>query len=122
MLLVLFVRDIEAMWTGESLETDLTRVAKYLPQPESTSRNDADYLKAMKASTFFRDVTKLFDLYKKSAKFDTLARYGLKIRGKSTVVPHWPMRPGRHPTQQVFEILLASGATGCERYIEWERE
>ncbi|KAJ5189293.1 hypothetical protein N7491_005621 [Penicillium cf. griseofulvum] len=120
MLLVLFIRDVEDMWNGESLKSDLARTAKYLPQPESTNFNDADHMRAKRASTFFRNVSKLFDLYKRSAKFHALTKYGLKMRGNSTVVAHWPMRPGKHTTQHVFDILEASGATGCERYIEWE--
>ncbi|KAJ5383863.1 hypothetical protein N7517_001774 [Penicillium concentricum] len=121
MLLVLFIRDIDDMWSTESLDRDMARAAKYLPEPESTDRSNADALRMSRSSSFFRDVSKLFDLYKKAAGFDKLtSKYGLKMRGNNTIVAHWPMRPGKHASQRVFDILEASGATGCERYIEWE--
>ncbi|CAI7658005.1 unnamed protein product [Penicillium glandicola] len=121
MLLVLFIRDIEDMWSRDSLEKDVLRAAKYLPQPESTDDNDPDYMRLKRSSSFFRNVSKLFDLYKKSTGFDTLtSKHGLKMRGNNTIVAHWPMRPGKHAPQAVFDMLEASGATGCERYVEWE--
>ncbi|KAJ5835629.1 hypothetical protein N7447_001655 [Penicillium robsamsonii] len=123
MLLVLFIRDIDDMWTSDSLDRDMARAAKYLPEPQSTDRSDADEIRIRRSSTFFRDVSKLFDLYKKATGFDKFtSKYGLKMRGNNTIVSHWPMRPGKHPPQRVFGILEATGATGCERYVEWEWE
>ncbi|KAJ5164212.1 uncharacterized protein N7500_006042 [Penicillium coprophilum] len=121
MLLVLFMRDIENMWNFDSLGRDMARAAKYLPEPESSHRDDADEMRLRRSSSFFRDVSKLFDLYKKATGFNGLtSKYGLKMRGNNTIVAHWPMRPGKHALQRVFDILEASGASGCERYVEWE--
>ncbi|KAJ5513491.1 hypothetical protein N7463_003043 [Penicillium fimorum] len=103
MVLVLFVRDIDDMWSFDSLDRDIARAAKYLPEPQSTDRSENE-----------NQEIKLF--------FLRCHKYGLKMRGNNTIVAHWPMRPGKHTTQRVFDILEASGATGCERYIEWEWE
>ncbi|CAG8892542.1 unnamed protein product [Penicillium egyptiacum] len=120
MILVLFIRDVEEMWKKDSLDKDVARAAKYLPEPETTDYNDADLLRNRRSSSFFCNVSKLFDLYKKSAGFDALSKYELKMRGNNTIVAHWPNRPGKYASQEVFDILEASGATGCERYVEWE--
>ncbi|KAJ5959627.1 uncharacterized protein N7479_006777 [Penicillium vulpinum] len=121
MILVLFMRDVEDMWNNSSLSKDMARAAKYLPEAESTDYNDPDNMRHRRSSSFFRNVSKLFDLYKKSAGFDTLTdKHGLKMRGNNTIVAHWPLRPGKNAPQEVFDILEASGASGCERYVEWE--
>lgn len=121
MLLVLFVCDIEDMWSRDTLDQDVARATKYLSEPETTDDNDADLIRNRRASSFFSNVSKSFDLYKKSTGFGTLTRkYGLKMRGNNTIVAHWPMRPGKNAPQEVFDILEASGASGYERYVEWE--
>lgn len=123
MLLTLFIRDIEDMWTKDSLDKDVARAMKHLPQPESAASNDADQVRINRSSSFFCNVSKMFDLYKKTFEFDKLTpTFGLKMRGSTTIVAHWPMRPGKHAATTVFEILEGSGATGCERYVEWEWE
>ncbi|KAI2731486.1 hypothetical protein CBS147309_2403 [Penicillium roqueforti] len=123
MLLTLFIRDIEDMWTKDSLDKDVARAVKHLPQPESAASNDADQVRINRSSSFFCNVSKMFDLYKKTFEFDKLTpTFGLKMRGSTTIVAHWPMRPGKHAATTVFEILEGSGATGCERYVEWEWE
>ncbi|KGO47851.1 hypothetical protein PEXP_015440 [Penicillium expansum] len=121
MLLVLFVCDIEDMWSRDTLDQDVARAAKYLPEPETSDENDADQMRNKRASSFFCNVSKLFESYKRSTGFDTLtSKYGLKMRGNNTIVAHWPLRPGKNAPQEVFDILEASGASGYERYVEWE--
>lgn len=121
LILVLFIKDIEDLWTYDMLPGDLTRAARYLPRPESMMPRDADLLRNARSSSFFRNTNKLFDVYKKSMGFNSLtAKYGVKMRGNHTIVAHWPFRPANNTPQAVFTILEASGAHGCERYIEWE--
>lgn len=121
MILVLFIRDIEEMSSIDTIDKDIARVAKYLPEPETTDYNDADQMRRRRSSSFVCNVSKLFDLYKKAHDFDKIpGKYGLKMRGNNTIVAHWPMRPGKNAPQEVFDILEGSGATGFERYVEWE--
>ncbi|KAF7519618.1 hypothetical protein PCG10_009904 [Penicillium crustosum] len=121
MILVLFVCDIEEMFSFDTMDQDVARVAKYLPEPETTDYNDADQMRRRRSSSFVCNVSKLFDLYKKAHGFDKIPeKYGLKMRGNNTIVAHWLMRPGKNAPQEVFDILEGSGATGFERYVEWE--
>ncbi|CAI7630431.1 unnamed protein product [Penicillium discolor] len=121
MILVLFVCDIEEMSSIDTIDQDIARVAKYLPEPETTDHNDADQMRRRRSSSFVCNVSKLFDLYKKTHGFDKIPeKYGLKMRGNNTIVAHWPMRPGKNAPQEMFDILEGSGATGFERYVEWE--
>ena len=120
MILVLFFHDVALMLRTESLVRDTTRGAEYLPEPETTDYNDADMIRNRRSSTFFCNARRLFDRYKKAAGFDRIGEYGLKMRGNNTIVAHWPTRPGKKSPQEVFDILEASGHSGCERYVEWE--
>ncbi|KAJ5956141.1 hypothetical protein N7501_010420 [Penicillium viridicatum] len=121
MILVLFVCDIEEMSSMDTMDKDVARVARYLPEPETTDHNDADQMRRRRSSSFVCNVSKLFDLYKKAHNFDKIPeKYGVKMRGNNTIVAHWPMRPGKNAPQEVFDLLEGSGATGFERYVEWE--
>jgi hypothetical protein len=53
------------------------------------------------------------------------SRYGLKVKADNTVIEKWPTalklkwpQPG---AKEEFDVLLASGHGGNERYVEWRR-
>jgi len=52
-------------------------------------------------------------------------RFGLTVKAEHSVIEKWPTRlklslpqPG---AQEEFDVLLASGHGGNERYVEWSR-
>jgi hypothetical protein len=121
-LLTLFMCDLDDLWNLKLLPGDLKRAVKFLPTAGSKDTSVAEKIRNVESSSFFRNVTKLFDQYKKSTGFDTFtSKYGMKIRQNNRIVAHWPMRPGKNAPQAVFDILEVTGASGCERYVEWER-
>jgi hypothetical protein len=53
--------------------------------------------------------------------FDSIGKtIGLQVRDKNTIVEKWPLRLKRGASKENFNILLASGHIGGERYVEWE--
>lgn len=47
------------------------------------------------------------------------------VKEKATVIEPWPtslkLRLGQEGAQEEFDLLLASGHSGLERYVEWKR-
>jgi hypothetical protein len=69
----------------------------------------------------FKDWDRYFDEYVKEMRIHEAAGMcGLKIKEKHTLVHPWPYRVRSTSTQQEFDVLLASGTTGWERYMELE--
>jgi hypothetical protein len=59
--------------------------------------------------------------FKEAAKF-----FRMGMKEQHTIVEQWPMklelRPGEPGTQEKFNILLSSGHSATERYVEdWKR-
>jgi len=46
---------------------------------------------------------------------------GLQVRDDNRIVDKWSLRLKRGASKQEFDIILASGHVGSERYFEWER-
>lgn len=50
---------------------------------------------------------------------------GMTIKNKHTIIDRWPfalkLKFGQPGAQEEFDLLLASGNRGCERYMEWTR-
>ncbi|KAJ5583255.1 hypothetical protein N7535_001875 [Penicillium sp. DV-2018c] len=121
-LLTLFITDIYAMWKSKFPEDNPKRAVKFLPTAESKHASDAQKIRNHASSSFFRKASRLFEHYKKSTGFDTFPdKYGIKQRKNNTIADHWPLRPGKKASRAIFDILEATGASGCERYVEWER-
>ena len=41
------------------------------------------------------------------------------MRDGNTIQEKWPMRLRKGATKEEFDLLIASGLTGSERYVEW---
>jgi hypothetical protein len=56
---------------------------------------------------------------------DMPLKVGLIAKEENTIIEKWPMRlklePPQDGAQEEFDVLLASGHTGSERYVEWKR-
>jgi hypothetical protein len=52
-------------------------------------------------------------------------RLGLELKADNTVIEKWPtalkMELPQPGAQEEFDVLLASGHGGNERYVEWKR-
>jgi hypothetical protein len=50
---------------------------------------------------------------------------GVAKRDEHKIIGKWPLRlklhVGGHVAQEEFDLLMESGHTGCERYVEWMR-
>jgi hypothetical protein len=53
------------------------------------------------------------------------SRFGLKVKADNTVVEKWPtalkLKLPQPAAKEEFDVLLASGHGGNERYVEWKR-
>jgi len=77
----------------------------------------------VEARTIFCDFDDLFEKYMKEVGFDVAARMaGVVMKRKNTIVGEWPLRLRGGARTEEFDLLLASGHTGCERYVEWKCE
>lgn len=47
------------------------------------------------------------------------------VKDRHTIIEKWPMglkkRPGQPGAQEEFDIFIAAGANGTERYMEWRK-
>jgi hypothetical protein len=76
-------------------------------------------LKAFEACLYFRDSVALFDKYEKHFDFRDIGKAtGLQARDENKIVDKWPLRLKRGTNKQEFDIMLASGHVGSERYVE----
>ena len=79
------------------------------------------------ARQLLRDYDKLFGHYENMVGMSVAARTaGLRMRVPNTVIEAWPMRlkkkPGEEGAEEEFKVLMESGCTGAERYVEWIRK
>lgn len=110
----------------KSIELESNRLRKYLPLSPASLRDrseyNADMLKFMDARMMFRDFDGLFERFMKECRLqETGLTMGLQMKSRNTIIEPWPMRIKRSATQNEFDLLLASGHTGSERYVKWER-
>lgn len=51
--------------------------------------------------------------------------FGVAVKSRHSIVDKWPARLkkafGAAGSQAEFKAVLASGATGTERYVEWKK-
>lgn len=82
---------------------------------------NADFLKHNDARSRFQDVDELFNRFVKECYLYEISEMeGLKIKTKNTLVEKWPFRFRNGAKQEEFDMLMASGHLGSERYVEWE--
>jgi hypothetical protein len=101
------------------------KLQKYLqPTPSMLHDRDGydpDFNTFNDARVMVRDLDMLFARFEKECRLEEISQAaGLRIRERNTIVEKWPMRLKNHATQKEFDVLLASGHNGSERYVEWE--
>ncbi|TVY40387.1 hypothetical protein LSUB1_G002857 [Lachnellula subtilissima] len=107
-----------------SLESQVNQLAQYMKPSAEMLRNasgfSAEIIKTQEALGFFCDYDALFELFMKHYGFKNAASLsGLEMKGENTIQDNWPLRLRKGATQEEFELLVASGHTGSERYVEW---
>jgi len=81
-----------------------------------------DIIKVMEACTHFRDYDALFNKYEEHYNLQRIgSATGLRVRNQNRLVAKWPLKLKQNASREEFDILLASGHVGSERYVEWER-
>jgi hypothetical protein len=76
-------------------------------------------LKALEACAYFRDFVALFDKYEKHFDFGSIVKAPeLQVRDENRIVDKWPLRLKRGASKLEFDIMIASGHVGSERYVE----
>ncbi|KAK5627367.1 hypothetical protein RRF57_003082 [Xylaria bambusicola] len=116
-------------------QTEVRTVKSYmesdLPRPTGTrveiEERIAIYsIMAVSAIDLVTDMDKYFDMYMEGHDFSNAASSaGVMMKERHTIIPPWPLRVngGSHPTRQDkedFKLLLGTGHTGHERYMEWK--
>ncbi|KAB8302796.1 hypothetical protein EYC80_006141 [Monilinia laxa] len=128
-LLALFINVVHECSTPEdyvgNMKSEMARLNKYMPlDPElilGREALNAEFLRYNDARSMFRNVDKPFDKFMKETCLDQLSlNNGMKIKKKHTLVDKWPLRLRMGARQNEFDMLLASGHSGSERYVEWE--
>ena len=106
----------------------MSRVQKYLPPLPPGDGISADKasgacIQMVAARVIFWDFDDMFEKYMKEVRFDMVAWTARAVmKAKHTVVGKWPLRLKDGAPKEEFNLLLASGHMGCERYVEWKCE
>ncbi|APA07182.1 hypothetical protein SS1G_04092 [Sclerotinia sclerotiorum 1980 UF-70] len=130
-LIALFLNAVHEYYDAHdhigSIKAEIAQLNNYMTLDAATiSRIDQEtynpeVIKYLNARSAFRDFDRPFDKFQKHCRLNEIGPIvGLKIKSKNTVVEKWPLRLKPGSAQEDFEILLASGHTGSERYVEWE--
>ncbi|KAF7867297.1 hypothetical protein EAF04_005380 [Stromatinia cepivora] len=128
-LLALFLNVVHEYSDAEdhlgSMKAEMLRLNKYMSLDAVTvSRFETwnpELNKYIDARSAFRDFDRPFDRFQKECRLNEIGQIvGLKIKSKNTLIEKWPLRLKPRSTQEDFDMLLASGHKGSERYVEWE--
>ena len=108
-----------------SARSAMDRLRSYIPvtrdMVQDGSMSNPGFIKLMSAQGLLWDFDELFSRFIRDCRLDEIGQAtGLKMKSKNTIVQPWPMRIKRNATQSEFDVLLASGHNGSERYVEWE--
>ena len=108
-----------------SIRSAMESLRSYIPitsdMVRGGSRSNPEFIRFMTARVMFRDFDELFSRFKRECRLDEISKANrLEMKSKHTIVQPWPMRIKENATQREFDILLASGHIGSERYVEWK--
>ncbi len=88
---------------------------------QGSSSSSPEFIRFMSAEVLFWDFDELFRRFTRESRLDEITKVaGLTMKSKNTIVQPWPMRIKENATQREFDVLLASGHVGSERYVEWK--
>ncbi|KAI1407308.1 hypothetical protein F5Y13DRAFT_183489 [Hypoxylon sp. FL1857] len=135
-LIMLFVNAINEMVLPEYCRSPLSRryirredridkVRQYLTGKYLTSSYNTNELMVIEGINLIYDMDKYFNRFMKLRRFKEFgSNAGVQMKNKHTIIDPWPLKiPNGRPTKEArdyFALLLASGHTGQERYVEWK--
>ncbi|KAF7905570.1 uncharacterized protein EAF01_006091 [Botrytis porri] len=125
-LLALFLNAVHESRTEKdyiySMATDSAKLRRYMPiERDMLQPYNADFLRCNDARSLFQDLDRPFDRFMKDCSLYEISKVeGLRIKTKNTLVEKWPLKLRNGAKQEEFDMLLASGHLGSERYVEWE--
>lgn len=112
-------------------EVKIAEFRRYLPYIDYVAlkqkgREDheqyCDYLQFRTALGMVTDFETCFDEYMRERGFEYIGQgVGLRVKNAKTLLEMWPMVLKNSASQEKFDLLLAPGHVGSERYVEWER-
>jgi len=80
---------------------------------------NAEVLLLVEACNLFQDYDTLFDRFVRECRLGSISKAaGLNMKATNTIVDPWTLRIKANSTQQEFDLLLASGHSSSERYVE----
>jgi hypothetical protein len=129
MILTLFLNAVDEVSTDmdqvSSFIAGLDRLQQYLrvtPNTFQTRNNSsAELVRLIKACDMFCNYDELFQRFMNECPIQESANaVGLEMKSKNTIIDPWPWRLKSNAMQKEFDLLLASGLTGSERYVEWK--
>ncbi|KAI0005245.1 hypothetical protein F4779DRAFT_633541 [Xylariaceae sp. FL0662B] len=105
----------------------IRKVVQYMPElgRQAAQPYHANSIKMISALSLVRDMDQHFNMYKEMRGFaDVAIGAGIEMKAAHTIIDPWPMAiAGGPPTAKAkedFALLLSSGHTGQERYVEWK--
>ena len=115
--------------TRHTMSKEIQRVTEYMPLAQVAGAVDRTnhvyapgYMKVANARDLVRDYDGLFRQFELECRLGEVSKaYGAHMKVKNTIVKHWPMRLPKNGTVAEFNVLMASGHNGSERYVEWEK-
>ncbi|KAL9129400.1 MAG: hypothetical protein Q9217_002131 [Psora testacea] len=128
-IVALFLNAVHEVYAPQdyrsSMRSDMERLQSYIPitrdMMQEGGMSNTECIRLMSAQVLVRDFDELFSRFKRECRLDEISKAtGLKMKSKNTIVRPWPMRIKKNATQREFDVLLASGHNGSERYVEWE--
>ncbi|KAI0108740.1 hypothetical protein F4776DRAFT_643594 [Hypoxylon sp. NC0597] len=107
-------------------EVQVHRATYYMPELKEDHLTNVSKLKLVGAQDLLYDMDGYFNRYMNLRRFtDIGSNAGLQMKDNHTIIDPWPLKlPGGRATKEIqeyFALLLASGHTGQERYVEWKR-
>jgi hypothetical protein len=106
-----------------SLKSETDKLGKYLQLTPAIFQDkfSPDFVRYHEARVIFRDFDKIFKRFMDECRFEKIGKAaGLKMKSTNTIIEPWPLRLKDNAAQEEFNLLLASGHIGLERYVEWE--
>lgn len=93
-----------------------------LANPEPIVSSGIIGIEPRSASELFHNFDDLFEKYAAKCGFREFSyETGLEMKMQNTIIDPWPWRHTNSTSRLGFDLILASGHTGGERYVEWKR-